>query len=72
MNLQTELTKNEINLLNKIGLNIENKDYNKEELRQYESYIEDYIMNHSSKNQDIQNLIIKYNNILERIINFIK
>lgn len=72
MNLTNECTTKELKLLEEIGLKIEDKMYNREELRQCETYIEDYIMSHSMKNQDIGVLTNKYNDILVKIVNFIK
>lgn len=64
MNLLNKCTTNEIKLLENIGLNVEDKDYSREELRKYEIYIEEYIMSHSSKNGDISRLSNQYNSIL--------
>ena len=63
MNLLNNCTTNEIKLLENIGLNVEDKDYSREELRKYEIYIEEYIMSHSSKNGDISRLSNQYNSI---------
>lgn len=68
MNLLDKCTTNEIKLLENIGLNVEDKDYTNEELRRYESQIEDFIMSHSTKNRDISELIIQYNSILNTLI----
>lgn len=68
MNLLNKCTTNEIKLLEKAGIYIDNKDYSKEELRKYEISIEDFIMSHSSKNGDINKLSNQYNSILNTII----
>lgn len=68
MNLLNNCTTNEIKLLENIGINIEDKDYTKEELRKYEVYIEEYIMSHSSKNGDISRLSNQYNSILNTLM----
>lgn len=68
MNLLNKYTTNEIKLLENIGINIENKEYTKEELRIYESQIEDFIMSHSTKNGDISRLSNQYNSILNTLI----
>lgn len=70
MNLLNNCTTKEIKLLESIGLNIEDKDYTKEELRKYECHIEDYIMSHSTKNNDINKLSNEYMSILNTIINY--
>ena len=62
------IMKKEIKLLENIGLNVEDKDYSKEELRKYEVYIEEYIMSHSSKNGDISRLSNQYNSILNTLV----
>lgn len=68
MNLRSKCTTNEIKLLEKIGINIEDKDYTREELRKYEVSIEEFIMSHSTKNGDISKLSNQYNNILDTLI----
>lgn len=68
MNLLNKCTTKEIKLLENIGLNIEDKDYTNEELRRYESQIEDFIMSHSTKNGDISKLSNQYNSILNTLV----
>lgn len=68
MNLLNKCTTNDIKLLEKAGIYIENKDYSKEELRKYEMSIEEFIMSHSSKNGDINKLSNQYNSVLNVII----
>ena len=68
MNLLNKCTTKEIKLLENIGLNVEDKDYSREELRKYEIYIEEYIMSHSSKNGDISRLSNQYNSILNTLV----
>lgn len=68
MNLLNKCTTNDIKLLEKAGIYIENKDYSKEELRKYEMSIEEFIMSHSSKNGDINKLSNQYNSVLNAII----
>lgn len=69
MNLLNKCTTNELKLLENIGINIEDKEYSKEELRKYENEIEEFIMSHSTKNGDISRFINQYNGILNIIIN---
>lgn len=69
MNLLNKCTTKELKLLEEIGLDIEDKEYNREELRQVESYIEDYIMSHSIKSDEISVLSNKYSNILTMLSN---
>ena len=63
MNLLNECTKNEIELIEKAGVKIEDKDYTSEELKKCETEITEYIMSHSSKNGDISKLSNEYSNI---------
>lgn len=65
MNLLSKFKKEEIKLLEDVGLNVENKEYTKEELRKYEMSIGEFIINHSSKNGDITKLINQYDGILK-------
>lgn len=67
MNLLNNCTAKEIELIGKAGFIVENKDYTKEELERCESQITDYIMNHSSKNGDIDKLNREYSNIFFKI-----
>lgn len=68
MNLKNVLNEKEVKTLENIGLTVENKEYNRDELRQFEMSIEDFIMSHSSKNGDISRLINQYSNILNILI----
>ena len=63
MNLLNECTKNEIELIKKAGIKVENKDYTPEELKRCETEITEYIMSHSSKNGDISKLSNEYSGI---------
>ena len=62
MNVQ----KNEINLIEKTGIKVENRDYTTEELKKYETAITEFIMSHSSKNGDISKLSNEYNSIFTK------
>ena len=68
MNLLNKCTTKEIKLLENIGLNVENKEYTKEELNNYERQITEYIMSQSTKNGDISKLMNQYNGILNTLI----
>lgn len=65
MNLKKELSNNEIGLLTKAGVCVEDKEYTKEELKKCEFEIEEFILSHSSKNGDIDKLHNEYNAILQ-------
>lgn len=64
MNLLDNCTEKEIELIGQAGFVVENKNYTKEELEKCRFQIADYIMNHSSKNGDINK---EYSNILMKI-----
>ena len=64
MNLLNKCTDNEINLIKQAGVIIENKDYTEDELKQFGNQMEEYIMSHSSKNNDIDKL---QNNFINKL-----
>lgn len=68
MNLLKECNENEIRLLQDIGIELEDKEYSNEELRRYEISIEEFIMSHSSKNDDIRRVSNQYNSVLNKIV----
>ena len=67
MNLIEKCSNDEIKLIERAGIIVENKDYSKDDLKQYEARIIDYIMSHSSKNGDISKLRNQYENIFSII-----
>lgn len=67
MNLMKQFSKEEIKLLSNAGIYVEDRDYNKEELRKCELEIEEFIMSHSTKNGDIAKLSNQYDKILNTI-----
>ena len=69
MNLKKEFKKEEIELLQVAGVNVEDREYSKEALRKCEMDIEEFIMSHSSKNGDISKLSNQYYGILNTLIN---
>lgn len=68
MNLLKECNETEIKLLQDIGIELEDKEYSNEELRRYEISIEEFIMSHSSKNDDISRVSNQYNSVLNKIV----
>lgn len=68
MNLLKECTKKEIELIERAGVIIEDREYTKEDLQRCESEITSYIMSHSSKNGDISKLQNQYSNIFRIIV----
>lgn len=69
MNLKVELNEKEIKLLEKAGIYIENRDYDKDEMKRYAFNIQEYIISHSSKNGDINKISLQYNQILDTLLN---
>lgn len=67
MNLIEKCSNEEIKLIERAGIIVKNKDYSKDDLKQYEARIIDYIMSHSSKNGDISKLRNQYENIFSII-----
>ena len=56
-----------LELIKQAGVVIEDKDYTNEELERCESQIIDFIMSHSSKNKEIDNLHSQYSSIFRTI-----
>lgn len=67
MNLLKECNNKEIELIKQAGVVIEDKDYTNEELERCESQIVEFIMSHSSKNKEIDNLHRQYRSIFRSI-----
>lgn len=67
MNLLNKCTKKEIELMRQAGIIVEDRDYTNEELKKCESQIVDFIMSHSSKNKEIDNLHNQYSSIFRTI-----
>lgn len=69
MNLLNKCTKGEIELIEKAGITLTDKDYTEEELKICGSEIIEYIMSHSTKNGDIDKLRNQYISIFRTINN---
>lgn len=67
MNILNTCNEKEKILLKDIGIEIENKYYSNDEVKQIESQINDYIMSLSIKNGDLQHAISNYSNILNKL-----
>lgn len=67
MNLYKEMSNNEIELLKNAGINVEDKEYKNEDLKQFESKIVEYIMSASSKNGEIDKRRNQYDSIFRTI-----
>ena len=72
MNLVKVCTEKKLKLIQEAGVNIEDRDYSKEELRNCEMQIEEFIMSHSSKNGDVSKFGSQYSDILEDLIRYQK
>ena len=68
MKLIEKFTNKEMKLLNNAGVYIKDKDYSREEIKDCEMAISDFIMLHSSKNGDIGRLTAEYNSVLSTIV----
>ena len=62
MNLKKEFKNEEIELLQVAGINVEDKNYTKEEVEHFKIKVTEYIMSQSSK--DINTLSTKFSKIL--------
>lgn len=65
MNLKLDLTDKEQQLLGELGINIENRDYSKEEIKTFSNNIGDYIFSKSTKNGDIDKATDRYGDLLK-------
>lgn len=69
MNLKTELSTKNQNLLNDIGINIEDREYSQEEIKHFQNEVFTHIMSKSSKNNGISNEMDKYNEVANFLMN---
>lgn len=69
VNLLNKCRKKDIELIKQAGVVLEDKDYNSEQLERCEQKIIDYIMSHSSKNNEIDKLRNQYSGIFRIIEN---
>lgn len=67
MNILNQCNDKEKILLKEIGLELENKDYSKDEMKEVELKINDYIMSLSIKNGDLQSAVLNYSNLLNKL-----
>lgn len=65
MNLKMELSRENQELLNQIGIEIEDKNYNTEEIKKCENDIINHIMSKSLKNRDLSRESAKYSNLID-------
>lgn len=70
MNILNNYNETEINLLKKVGIELENKEYTTEELRKYETEIESFIISQSTKNGDLDKAMRNYSGILKKLVNY--
>ena len=65
MNIYNSFTKKELELLNKAGVLIEDKEYINSDLNHFVVQVGDYIMSQSSKNGAISKATQEYGRILD-------
>ena len=65
MNIYRSFSKKELELLNKAGVLIEDKEYISSDLNHFAVQVGDYIMSQSSKNEAISKTIQEYGRILD-------
>ena len=70
MNLVKKFTESKLKLLKDAGVNIEDREYSREELRNCEMQVEDFVMSHSFKNGDLSKFGRQYSDILEDLIKY--
>lgn len=64
MNLGTDLSRKNQEVLQEIGIKSENREYSKEEIKTFSNIIGDHIFSKSSKNGDITRAITKFEDVL--------
>ena len=66
MNLKKELNENEIKLIERAGVYIEDKNYNEQEMEKCAFKIQDYIISQSSK--EMNRISNEYRSIFDKLI----
>lgn len=70
MKIKNKLNKNELDLLEKSNLIIEDKDYSNDEIMKLEEEIADIMLDHLDKKQDYTPLALEYEKIHDKFIEF--
>lgn len=65
MNFKKDFSIEKQNLLQQADVNVEDKNYTSDEIRNALNSVCSYIMSQSTKNGDLSKLIIKYNSIID-------
>ena len=65
MSILKSLTNKDKELLANAGVQLEDKEYTKNELSHFSVKIEEYIMSHSTKNGDISRVSQQYDKLLD-------
>ena len=68
MNLKLDLTEKNQQLLHEIGIESENREYSKDEIKTFSNIIGDYIYSLSSKNGDMAKALDIYGDVLNIFI----
>lgn len=64
MNLGTDLSRENQELLQELGITVENRNYSKDEIKLFTNDIGDFIFSKSSKNGDMEKALDKFSDIL--------
>lgn len=64
MNLKIDLTEKNQQLLQELGIKIEDKAYSRDEIKSFTNKIGEYIFSQSTKNGDLSKATEKYNDVL--------
>lgn len=68
MNLGTDLSKKNQEVLQEIGIKSENREYSKEEIKSFSNIIGEHIYSRSSKNGDMEKAFNIYGDILTTFV----
>lgn len=68
MNLKTDLSSKKQELLQELGISVEDRNYTKDEIKTFTNTIGDYIFSKSTKNGDIGKATAKYGDLMNILI----
>lgn len=68
MNFKIDLTQKQQNLLTQINYPVLDKEYSKEEIKNCVNFVAEHCMSMSSKNNDLRNEMLKYNELMRILV----
>lgn len=68
MNFKIDLTQKQQNLLTQINYPVLDKEYSKEEIKSCVNFVAEHCMSMSSKNNDLRNEMLKYDELMRILV----